>query len=203
MAKSKDVVVQASDMHTGTDHLAEVLNRLRDGLQKDLRVAPDEFLRKVEAGPLRVFLHGSIQHFKQDPDHVHGGADDGTCDGGGYETRVEEAYDTPWTKAPPGGASPGGATMCEPPECPQGRRAVLDGGRWRRPVTPCSRCAPAPPARLAAENDLQGLLATIPTHMLQNAGLAHQHTFYQDCTHFCQPGPQDAKARGTATESSS
>jgi len=57
----------------------------------------------------------------------------------------------------------------------------------------CLRCVPAR-SRHSLESFLAGRLAMIPSEMLRSAGQSHPDTFYTDCTHFCQPGPQDALA---------
>lgn len=57
----------------------------------------------------------------------------------------------------------------------------------------CLWCVPAR-SRHSLESFLAGRLAMIPSEMLRSAGQSHPDTFYTDCTHFCQPGPQDALA---------
>ena len=57
----------------------------------------------------------------------------------------------------------------------------------------CLRCVPVR-SRHSLESLLAGRLAMIPSEMLRSAGQSHPDTFYTDCTHYCQPGPQDALA---------
>ena len=59
----------------------------------------------------------------------------------------------------------------------------------------CAACAAPPPEVAAAEDALAGLVAVVPNTPLRSAGRAHPLLFSPgDCSHFCQPGPQNALA---------
>jgi len=56
----------------------------------------------------------------------------------------------------------------------------------------CRLCSHYDEGMQEQEARLSGFIPVISNHVLLNVGAAHPTTFYTDCTHFCQPGPQDA-----------